>query len=106
MTVHGMAEKLGLKIAQMEDDREISAVYCCDLLSVAMAKVPRDAVWVTVIGNKNVVAVASLAEVSCVILAEGFAYDAGTIEAAKGKVSLFLSDQPVYETAVQAGALL
>ena len=29
-------------------DREISRVFCCDLLSIAMGKAPADGVWVTV----------------------------------------------------------
>ena len=52
-------------------DRDITKVFCCDLLSIAMGKAPGDSAWVTVMGNRNTLAVASLADVSCVILAEG-----------------------------------
>ena len=34
-------------------EREISKVFCCDLLSIAMGKAPTDSVWVTVMGNKK-----------------------------------------------------
>ena len=60
MTVDEMAARLGLRIVHSEPDREYKKVYCCDLLSVAMANAPMDGVWVTVMGNRNVVAVASL----------------------------------------------
>ena len=40
-------------------DREIERVFCCDLLSVAMARAPEGCAWVTVIGNANAVAVAT-----------------------------------------------
>ena len=43
-------------------DREVSKVFCCDLLSIAMGKAPADGVWVTVMGNKNTLAVATLTD--------------------------------------------
>ena len=106
MTVHEMAARCGLTAANSEPDRDYTSVYCCDLLSMAMAHAPEDGVWVTVMGNRNVVAVASLADVSAVVLAEGVQYDADAIEAAQGKVTLLRSDEPVYETAVKIGRLL
>ena len=87
------------------DEREIQKVFCCDLLSVAMARAPENSAWVTVMTNANVVAVASLTDVACVILAEGYHFDAPAIEAAKkGGITLLESDLPVYETACLAGA--
>jgi hypothetical protein len=72
-----------------------------------MARAPAGAAWVTVIGNVNAVAVASLTEVACVVLAEGFVFDAAAVEAAQGKrVILLQSTLPVYETAAAIGALL
>ena len=41
-------------------DRNISGLFCCDLLSIAMSKAPEDSVWVTVMGNINTLAVAAL----------------------------------------------
>ena len=92
--------------AEGEAGGEVTGVFCCDLLSVAMARAPEGSAWVTVMTNANVVAVAALTEVSCVILAEGFEYDAAAINAAKGRVTLLKSSAPVYETAVAVGALL
>ena len=106
MTVHQMADILGLTVIHREDDRELAGVYCCDLLSVAMARATTDSAWITVIGNVNVVAVASLTDVACIVLAEGFSYDEAALTAAKGKVTLLTSDRPVYETAVAVGELL
>ena len=39
-----------------------------------MSKAPENGAWVTVMGNKNTLAVASLADVSCIILAEGITF--------------------------------
>ena len=44
--------------------------FCCDLLSIAMGQAPSGSAWVTVMSNLNTLAVASLADVACVILAE------------------------------------
>ncbi len=90
-------------VSQEEDDRDIEKMFCCDLLSVAMARAPEDSCWVTVMGNRNVVAVAALTDVACVVLAEGYNYDDDAVSAAKGKVTLIKTDLPVYEAAVKIG---
>jgi len=106
MTVLQICDKLPIIAVGQEEDRVVKGVFCCDLLSVAMARAPEDSAWVTVIGNANTVAVATLTDVACIILAEGFAYDDAAIKAAKGKIALLRSDKPVYETAVSIGACL
>ena len=55
----------------VEEDREISCGYTCDLLSWVMAHGCEGMAWVTVQTHMNVVAVAALAEMACVILPEG-----------------------------------
>ena len=106
MNVNGLSEKLPLTPLGTEEDRLVTGVFCCDLLSVAMARAPEDAAWVTVIGNANAVAVATLADVACLVIAEGYDFDEAAIAAAKGKVALLKSDKPTYETAAAIGALL
>lgn len=58
-----------------DTDRNISGLFCCDLLSIAMSKAPEDSVWVTVMGNINTLAVAALCDVGCIVLAEGISLD-------------------------------
>ena len=99
MTVHKLAVLPQLETAVLEEDRPVSGVFCCDMLSIAMGKAPADSAWVTVMGNRNVIAVATLADVSCVIIAEGYDFDEDALEAARGKVSLMKSQLPVFETA-------
>ena len=106
MTVNGLNGVLKFTMINKEDDRDVTGVFCCDLLSVAMAKAPEGAAWVTVIGNANAIAVATLADVACIVLAEGFSFDEAAINAAAGKISLLKSSRPVYETAVSIGNLL
>ncbi|CUH93829.1 hypothetical protein [Herbinix luporum] len=81
--------------------REISVPYCCDLLSIAMSKMPENAVWITVMANINTLAVAALAEAACVILAEGSRLDEPAIIKAKEQgITVFYTDQPVFEAAL------
>ena len=54
----------------VEEDREVSCGYTCDLLSWVMAHGSEGMAWITVQTHMNVVAVAALAEMACVILPE------------------------------------
>ena len=101
-----MAQKLGFTVVHQEAEREVTCVYCCDLLSVAMARAKQDGAWVTVIGNTNAVAVASLTDTACLILAEGYSFDEATVKAAAGKISLYKSAAPVFQTALAINGLL
>ena len=87
--------------------REISGVFCCDLLSIAMGKAPADGVWVTVMGNKNTLAVATLTDTACIVLAEGVTLDQGTLDKAAGEgIAVCATELPVFEAALlihQAG---
>ena len=51
-------------------DREILGGYAGDLLSWVMGRASEGDAWVTIMSNINVVAVASLADVACVIFSE------------------------------------
>ena len=106
MTVHELTEILPLTALNEEDNRTITAVFCCDLLSVAMARAPEDSAWVTVIGNINTIAVATLADVACIVLAEGYSFDEAAMNAARGKIALLRSEKPTFETAASIGELL
>ena len=76
MTVKEMSEKLSLKVICMPDgDREVSGGYAGDLLSWVMGRAQSGDAWVTIMSNLNIIAVASLADPSCIILSEGVALD-------------------------------
>lgn len=82
--------------------REISRVFCCDLLSIAMSKAPADGVWVTVMGNKNTLAVASLTDTACIVLAEGVSLDEGTLaKAADEGIAVITTELPVFDMALR-----
>jgi len=83
-------------------NREITVPYCCDLLSIAMGKMPKGAAWVTVMANVNTLAVAALADAACVILAEGNRLDeTAAIKAKEQGITVMYTDLPVFEAALR-----
>ena len=87
--------------------RKIAKVFCCDLLSIAMSKAPENGAWVTVMGHRNSLAVASLADVSCVILAEGAALTPEALACAeKEEITVFYTELPGFEAALAVHGLL
>lgn len=105
MTVKELIEKTGYRvihIAEGAETAEITKPYCCDLLSIAMSRVPEGAAWVTVMSNLNTLAVASLTEAACVIIAEGAAVDAAVAaKAAEQEITLLSTELPVFEAALK-----
>lgn len=82
---------------------EISGLYCCDLLSIAMGKAPAGSIWVTVMNNINTLAVASLAECACIVLASGVTADDAFIDkAASQNITVFQTELPIFDAALLA----
>lgn len=80
------------------ESREITSVYCADLLSWAMGRAPEGGAWCTVMGNVNAVAVASLADVATIILCEGATLDPDAAAKAKQQgVNIFSTPLPAFE---------
>ncbi len=104
MTVKELIEKTGFRVIhEAADSAEtgVTKAYCCDLLSVAMSKVPEGAAWVTVMSNLNTLAVASLTEAGCVIIAEGAAIDDNVVAKAKEQeITLLSTELPVFDAAL------
>ena len=105
MTVKELIEKTGFSVIHVADsaeETEITKAYCCDLLSVAMSRVPEGAAWVTVMSNLNTLAVASLTEAACVIIAEGAAIDEPVRAKAKQQdITLLFTELPVFDAALK-----
>lgn len=82
-------------------DREVTEPYCCDLLSIAMGRMPQGAAWVTVMANVNALAVASLAEAACIILAEGSTLDEPTKEKAIERgITVLRTERSIFDAAL------
>lgn len=81
MKVQELVEKLNLKVLSGEKglDREIEGCYVSDLLSDVMGNADSGNIWITLQTHKNVMAVASLKELACIILVKDFAPNEDTI---------------------------
>ena len=99
MTVNALIEKSNLKILNLADgEREVNGGYAGDLLSWVMGRAQEDNVWVTIMTNVNVIAVASLADVSCVVLSENVEPDEEMLAAAKSKgINLLQSEKSTFD---------
>lgn len=102
MTVAELCSQCGFESVCMPDeDRMVSGAYIGDLLSWVMGRARAGNAWITIMSNVNVIAVASLSDVSCVILAEGVTLDDELINTADTKgINVLKSSLPAYETAL------
>jgi hypothetical protein len=94
MTVYEFAQKNNYKILsglKAAREREITGVYICDLLSMAMARISDGNLWITVHTNINVVAVALLANASCIVIPESIEVEDNTIKKAEEKGVIIIS---------------
>ena len=83
-----------------DTDREIRDVFCCDLLSIAMSKGIEDAAWVTVMGNINTLAVMTLTDMACIVLAEGASMDeTGLAKAQSEGFTVLRTEEPIFTAA-------
>ena len=72
-----------------------------------MGRAPADSAWATVMGNVNAMAVAVLADVACVVLAEGAALDDDArAKAEQNDIAVLRSSDPVFETCLAIYTLL
>ena len=100
MTVQDVMELIGAKDRTPETDkgREVSCGYTCDLLSWVMAHGAEGMAWVTVQTHMNVIAVASLMEMSAVIIPEGIEMEEPSVEKAKEEgIAVLESPLTAYE---------
>lgn len=108
MTVRALAETTGWRAAALPaGEREVTGGYMGDLLSWVMGRAHSGAAWITIMSNQNIVAVALLADVSCILLAEGVDPDEGVAALAAQKgINLLQSPLSAYETALRLQAAL
>lgn len=97
MTVSELASALSLECLHPGDqEREVTGAYAGDLLSWVMGRAQAGEAWITIMSNLNVASVATLVDLSCIILAEGVEPDEGF----KGKFAQI--DAAVYRSPFNA----
>ncbi len=109
MTVSELTQKLGLLVLTNEEfeDKEVTGCYIGDLLSHVMGKAQPGDLWITIMNNINIVAVASLCEVSAILLSEGVPAPAEVIKKANDEgIVILKSELTAYELAGKIRDLL
>lgn len=102
MKVDELIGRLNVKLVSEGTDinKSIEGCYICDLLSWVMAHAKKDNIWITILTHINIVAVAVLTEVSCIIIPEGMKVPKETIEKANEEnIPILVSDKTAFEIA-------
>ena len=101
------AEKLQLApLSEKEGNIEIEGVYIGDLLSIVMSKAKKNYAWITIQTHINIVAVAELIELACIIVVEDMDVDNDTIEKAKELgIPVFKTSESAYQMACRMSEL-
>lgn len=99
MNLSVIKNEFGFKLLNKKEDlsRDISGLYCCDLLSWVMANGKSDNAWVTVQVHGNILAVASLLDFSCIIIPENIAVDEDILDKADEEgIMIFSTELDTY----------
>lgn len=108
MTVGELVQKENFEVLSEGDfSAEIKGCYCSDLLSHCMANIDTGNVWITVQTNINIVAIATLTEPSCIIIAQGMEMSGDVLDKAKDEnVTILRSKLAAYELCVMLGKMI
>lgn len=83
-------------------DRDVEGVYICDLLSWVMSHANKGDLWITVHTHLNIVAVALLVEMACIVIPEDLQVEEATIMKANEEgVVILSSGKTSYQIAVE-----
>ncbi len=107
MTVNELKDKLALNAIVMPNaNREINGCYIGDLLSWVMGSAQTGDVWITIMSNINIVAVATLCDTACILLAEGVTVSDDIITTATEKgINILSSEKSAYILAKEISEL-
>ncbi|EYE89187.1 AraC family transcriptional regulator [Fervidicella metallireducens AeB] len=100
MKVSEVAEKLNLKVLTNNSgmEKEVKGGYSCDLLSWVMSHGSKSNAWITVQVHPNIVAVALLAEFSCIIIPENIEVDRVTLDKANQEnIAILQGEESAFE---------
>lgn len=109
MKVREFAKALEMKIltSREGEDKEIQGMYICDLLSWVMSRANKGDAWITVHTHLNIVAVAVLVEIPCIIVPENIDVEEATLKKASEEgITILSTGKNAYEIACEAGKLL
>jgi len=100
MKLEEITNKLELKKAAkfFDGERTVTGAYTSDLLSDVMANTKKDNIWITLQTHLNIVAVATLKEITAVIVVLDKEIDKDTLEKAEGeKITILKTPMTAYQ---------
>ena len=100
MIIKDIVAKLDLKVICGEAglENEVTGAYTSDLLSDVMGNVGDGNIWITLQTHKNVMAIASLRDISAVVLVKGLKPGTDMLEKAKEEgISVLGTDLETFE---------
>lgn len=103
MKIGELAEKAGFKLLAGEAaiQNEVAGCYAGDLLSWVMSRAKSGDIWLTVMGNVNAVAVASLTDTAGILLTENAPLDNDAkLKADEQEIPVFTCEQNSFEAAI------
>lgn len=108
MLLSELSPKLGLiNVTKEIKDCEVTGCYIGDLLSWVMSKAQPGDVWITVQTNVNILAVAALTEVCCIVVPENIVVDEPTVLKAESQgINILKSDKTSFQLAKAIGELI
>ncbi|OHD14212.1 MAG: hypothetical protein A2Z96_00060 [Spirochaetes bacterium GWB1_48_6] len=107
MKLSQLEKELELRPLQVYKDEEWESAYTSDLLSDVMGNAPGDSVLVTIQGHKNTVAVATLAGIKAIVLANGAPATADMLQAAAlENIAIFSSPKDQFHLSCKIGKIL
>lgn len=107
MVIEEFAKQLKLNcLFETTKDINIEGVYIGDLLSIVMSKAKFNYAWVTIQTHINIVAVAELLDLACIIVVEDMEIEQETINKAKElDIPIFKTKESAYEVACRLHSL-
>ena len=108
MTVEQLANTEGFEPIVISDkDREILGGYVGDLLSWVMGRAKEGDAWITIMSNVNTVAVCTLTDPACIVLAEGVKPEPDMLKRATEQgVNIIATKLDSFSASVKIAALL
>lgn len=108
MKVKEFAELMGGKLYgdEVAQDKKIDALYIGDLLSWVMGHASENQAWLTVQTHINIIAVALLKEISCIVIVEDAEIPQDTLDKAQEEHLAILSTSlSAYEFAIKFNSI-
>jgi hypothetical protein len=108
VTIREAAASLGAEIVQAEfDDSDLEGAYTSDLLSDVMANAKDGGALITIQAHKNTVAVATLVNITAIIICNSRPLPEDMLEAAKGEgIAVLLTKENQFTVSGKLYALL